>query len=393
MSYKNLETVTKTMSFKKGRQRSTSSSASNPGEPQLIANKERGRSVGPQEQRDRAPSLSQSMAVVRTNVPWKHPHPEAGSTEDQRWVTSLSLKLGKPFFVRHLASAVAWVDSFDDKDLKNIKQAGNGARQALASHGRWQVKQKRNSTIEAERNSMIEAEVFLSAYGELFRDKNRGQSCRLMPNYLFFIVEITTTVLKSILIIAITVPEAQGGLVVTIEFFSVLASIIQRPFADQLLNLDVTISKLVSLVSLFALNGGEQTGNGTAQAVMVAKQFALYWLVISQLVRKLIPVYTRFYYFPTGLSGVTQENPTTTTTIITMYPVLESLGMRCKHASRLQLASRPEPLEVDRGRFTLGYLEYELTGVGLHVDHWCCRRCRQAIMCRSDGTRNTGDCQ
>ena len=79
-----------------------------------------------------------------------------------------------------------------------------------------------------------EASAFLYGYGELFKYKGGLARCAnaAIPNYLFFLVEMAHTVLKSIILVIITDAGTQSALIVCIECISFLLFVMQRPFAD-----------------------------------------------------------------------------------------------------------------------------------------------------------------
>ena len=202
------------------------------------------------------------------------------------------------------------------------------------------------------KEEVAEASAFLYGYGELFKYSQGGVANCAIPNYLFFTIEMAHTVLKAIILVALTETGTQSALIVGLESISFLLFVIQRPFADKAgwtrlcsvakplvrageawgcsvciaggglvgvlrhfrnaarsdprqsdprarffqhqadrgLNLDVTISKAVSLASFVALSAsGSDSGvvsDQRYQQVMLVNLAALYWIVGFQALRQ-----------------------------------------------------------------------------------------------------------
>ena len=202
------------------------------------------------------------------------------------------------------------------------------------------------------KEEVAEASAFLYGYGELFKYSQGGVANCAIPNYLFFTIEMAHTVLKAIILVALTDAGTQAALIVGLESISFLLFVIQRPFADKAgwtrlcsvarplvrageawgcsvciaggglvgvlrhfrnaargdprqsdprarifqhqadrgLNLDVTISKAVSLASFVALSAsGSDSGvvsDQRYQQVMLVNLAALYWIVGFQALRQ-----------------------------------------------------------------------------------------------------------
>lgn len=135
-----------------------------------------------------------------------------------------------------------------------------------------------------------EASAFVYGYGELFKYSQGGLACcstRAMPSYLFFLVEMAHTVLKSIILVTITDAGTQSILIICVECISFLLFVIQRPFAQRGLNLDVTIGKAVTLLSFVILSYGSDK---RSQQVILANLVVLYFILGLQVLRQMPPV-------------------------------------------------------------------------------------------------------
>mmetsp|Transcript_45249 Transcript_45249/g.112480 ORF Transcript_45249/g.112480 Transcript_45249/m.112480 type:complete len:317 (-) Transcript_45249:1079-2029(-) len=120
---------------------------------------------------------------------------------------------------------------------------------SITHYGDWRACNAGNARSEREK-----ADAFLSGYGELFAIYNDARSHRLMPNYLWFVVEMGETILKSLALVALDDPTAQEALVITLEAGSLALFLIQRPFTDKtMMNVDVAVIKSFSLVSFITL--------------------------------------------------------------------------------------------------------------------------------------------
>lgn len=80
-------------------------------------------------------------------------------------------------------------------------------------------------------------------------------------------------------------PGVQGGLVITLDLFSFLLFVLQRPFIDRFTNFDVGLAKFVALVSFILLLS--DTTPEAAGLTIIANLVVLYWMVIMQLFRQL----------------------------------------------------------------------------------------------------------
>ena len=257
-----------------------------------------------------------------------------------------------PLTVQVLDSSAHSSSSGLTTDVKksNSRACSFVLRDVLARLFKWEWVWYVSNTKSKE--EVAEASAFLYGYGELFKYSQGGVANCAIPNYLFFTIEMAHTVLKAIILVALTDAGTQAALIVGLESISFLLFVIQRPFADKAgwtrlcsvarplvrageawgcsvciaggglvgvlrhfrnaarsdprqsdprarffqhqadrgLNLDVTISKAVSLASFVALSAsGSDSGvvsDQRYQQVMLVNLAALYWIVGFQALRQ-----------------------------------------------------------------------------------------------------------
>ncbi|KAL1507829.1 hypothetical protein AB1Y20_007437 [Prymnesium parvum] len=224
---------------------------------------------------------------TRASSPWRHAHPQVGSGG---LLCKLSHAMGKPPVLRHMASSSAWWDSLAAHEKEELKTLSIQVAKSITHYGDWKVCNAGNA-----RNERAKADAFLSGYGELFASYNNARSHRLMPNYLWFVVEMGETILKSV---------ALEALVITLEAVTLALFLIQRPFTDKTMNLDVAVVKSLSLVSYITL--GVSADPNAAHAVILSNQVALYWLIALQVVRQLHRILGLTFKISDALSAITR---------------------------------------------------------------------------------------
>jgi hypothetical protein len=198
--------------------------------------------------------------------------------------------------VKVLKASAAGSD-FDSGSATDIKRSNRCFRSSVLT-GLFKSQWVWHMSNMKSKKEVAEASAFLYGYGELFKYSQGGvASCsnRLIPNYLFFVIEMAHTVLKAIVLVTFTDAGTQSALIVCIECIFFLLFVIQRPFADPALNLDATICRAASLSSFVALSAyGRDSGvvsDERYQQVMLTNLAALYWVVGFQVLRQVLLLY------------------------------------------------------------------------------------------------------
>lgn len=184
---------------------------------------------------------SSSRASLRKSV-LSVDHPEVGQLQDPvaNAVVRASVKMGKPFGVRHAASAAAWYDSLTADDQKRILSTYKSAKDAAKKKGKWSASSKR------------EVVTFMGGFGELFGQRHGGHRYQLFPNYLYFVIEMVHVATKVLILSLPLNGNLQCGLVTAFDAVELIVFAIQQPFTDRYLNFDIMLVKAQS-VCCFAL--------------------------------------------------------------------------------------------------------------------------------------------
>ena len=111
-------------------------------------------------------------------------------------------------------------------DVKNCRSCSFVLARLFTWEWVWYVSNTKS------KEEVAEASAFLYGYGELFKYSQGGVANCAIPNYLFFAIEMAHTVLKAIILVALTDAGTQSALIVGLESISFLLFVIQRPFAD-----------------------------------------------------------------------------------------------------------------------------------------------------------------
>ena len=170
-----------------------------------------------------APTISEDMVVIaeRTGLP-----------PGERLPSSVKvLRLRSSVKVLEASAADSAFDSDSASDIKTSNRCFCSSVLTGLFKSQW-VSYVSNTKSKEE---VAEASAFLYGYGELFKYSQGGvASCSncVIPNYLFFVIEMAHTVLKAIVLVTLTDAGTQSALIVCIECIFFLLFVIQRPFAD-----------------------------------------------------------------------------------------------------------------------------------------------------------------
>ncbi|KAL1529501.1 hypothetical protein AB1Y20_000447 [Prymnesium parvum] len=252
--------------------------------------------ASPSPQKRPSSQSSFTTSTPRASSPWRHAHPPVDSGG---LLCRLSHAMGKPPVLRHMASSAAWWDSFAAHEKDEMKTLSIQVAKSMTNYGDWRV-----CKAGSARNEREKANAFLSGYGELFATYNNARSHRLMPNYLWFVVEMGETIVKSVALVAVADPKAQEALVITLEAVTLALFLIQRPFIDKTMNVDVAVIKSLSLASFITL--GVSADPSAAHAVIISNQVALYWLIALQVARQLHRILGITLKISDALSAITR---------------------------------------------------------------------------------------
>ena len=198
-------------------------------------------------------------------------HPEVGQLQDPvaNAVVRVSVKMGKPFGVRHAASAAAWYDSLTADDQERIVSTYKSAKDAAKKKGKWSASSKR------------EVVTFMGGFGELFGQRHGGHRYQLFPNYLYFVIEMVHIATRVLVLSLPLDGDAQCWIVTTLDAVELVVFTIQQPFTDRYLNLDIMLVKaqgivnfvLVRLLPLIeprsALGGGWRPSPGPFESLVM----------------------------------------------------------------------------------------------------------------------------
>ena len=279
--------------------------------------------------RQRASSIPSPRKVRRTLsevwTPFEHPHPQIDDYpvhSSAGLAARISCKSGKLWGVRHTAQALAWFESIDNDQRSKVMKALGTAELAAKRNGHWKVETR---SIPKEERAKVTK--FMGGYGELFEMHHEGHHYRLFPNHVFFAFDISIVFLKVVGLVLVTNVNLQMPLLILLDAIGLVTFLIQRPFADHWLNLDVAFGKATSLVSFLALAmmdaveepvgggrlvdiGSGELGSGELLApdyehdaaiiqarevvamVMTLNLVALYWMIAMQLLRQIKLAFT-----------------------------------------------------------------------------------------------------
>jgi len=184
------------------------------------------------------------------------------------------VRLGDPPGVRQIATAAAWYDSLTGDDKTRIVTTHKNALQAMKISGSWKV----------SGSNSPQANLFLSGFGELFSERRIKNRIQIVPNYMYFLVEMLHVWLKVLIIVLVRDASVQCGLIVALDTLEFIIFAIQQPYSDRWLSLDRMISKPVSIISFAVLSNADS--DQAASFLMVLNMSMLYWMISMQLLRK-----------------------------------------------------------------------------------------------------------
>ena len=178
----------------------------------------------------RPPSLPALLPPLDADAP--PPESPPPSSPIQVVLGEVPAVRSSPLTVQVLDSSAHSSSSGLTTDVKksNSRACSFVLRDVLARLFKWEWVWYVSNTKSKE--EVAEASAFLYGYGELFKYSQGGVANCAIPNYLFFTIEMAHTVLKAIILVALTEAGTQAALIVGLESISFLLFVIQRPFAD-----------------------------------------------------------------------------------------------------------------------------------------------------------------
>ena len=176
------------------------------------------------------PSRPPSLPALLPPLDAPPPESPPPSTPIQAVLGEVPAVRSSPLTVQVLDSSGADSDSSSGLTTDVKKRNCRSCSFVLARLFTWEWVWYVSNTKSKE--EVAEASAFLYGYGELFKYSQGGVANCAIPNYLFFTLEMAHTVLKAIILVALTDAGTQSALIVGLESISFLLFVIQRPFAD-----------------------------------------------------------------------------------------------------------------------------------------------------------------
>ena len=200
-------------------------------------------------------------------------------------IGELSNRLGRPWGLRHSASALHWYASLSNEDKRRILATHRKAQEAVRKSGAWKV-----SPSDAGKD----ATKFMGGFGELFIQRHQGHRFQLLPNYLYFVVEVVHMTLRVLVLTTVTNPDVQSALLITLDALELILFVVQMPYSDRWLNVDFLFSKTVNLVTICVLTVSGPDSDVLTSLVMNLNLSALYWIIATQMARLLVLAWRAF---------------------------------------------------------------------------------------------------